>query len=107
MYAGRKVETAETVDLFRNIHHPYTEALLASIPHLDQDRDQELYSIPGIPPDLRDPPAGCRFAPRCAFATDRCRAQDPPLGGSDPKHPYACFYPRQSSALEASDWARS
>jgi oligopeptide/dipeptide ABC transporter ATP-binding protein len=103
MYAGRKVETAETVELFRKIRHPYTEALLASIPHLDQDRDQELYSIPGIPPDLRNPPVGCRFSPRCAFATDQCRAQDPPLGGDDPNHPYACFYPRDSSALEAGD----
>jgi oligopeptide/dipeptide ABC transporter ATP-binding protein len=100
MYAGRKVETANTVALFRNVRHPYTEALLASIPKLDQDKTQPLYSIPGIPPDLRRPPRACRFAPRCAFATLRCRTEDPPLGGEDPGHPYACFHPRHSSADE-------
>jgi peptide/nickel transport system ATP-binding protein len=100
MYAGLKVETAETVELFTNVHHPYTEALLASIPQLDQDRSQELYSIPGLPPDLRNPPRACRFAPRCAFATEECRTQEPPLGGPDPNHPYACFHPRDSSAKE-------
>ncbi|MBV9803865.1 MAG: dipeptide ABC transporter ATP-binding protein [Solirubrobacterales bacterium] len=98
MYAGRKVETAETVELFTHVRHPYTEALLASIPQLDQDSSQELYSIPGIPPDLRRPPVTCRFAPRCAFATEQCRREDPPLAGDDPKHPYACFHPRNSSA---------
>jgi peptide/nickel transport system ATP-binding protein len=100
MYAGRKVETAETVQLFKHVRHPYTEALLASIPQLDQDRSQELYSIPGIPPDLRRPPLGCRFAPRCAFATERCRREDPRLAGEDPGHPYACFHPRNSSASD-------
>ncbi len=100
MYAGRKLETAETVELFTKVRHPYTEALLASIPQLDQDKTHELYSIPGLPPDLRSPPLACRFAPRCAFATDRCRTEDPPLGGEDPRHPYACFYPRNSSVAE-------
>ncbi len=100
MYAGRKVEMAETVDLFKNVRHPYTEALLASIPQLDQDKTQELYSIPGIPPDLRRPPLACRFAPRCAFAAERCRTEDPPLTGDDPGHLYTCFFPRHSSASE-------
>ena len=50
------------MDLFKNVRHPYTEALLASIPQLDQDKTQELYSIPGLPPDLRRPPLACRFA---------------------------------------------
>jgi peptide/nickel transport system ATP-binding protein len=101
MYAGRKVETASTRELFANVRHPYTEALLASIPKLDQDKSQDLYSIPGLPPDLRFPPRACRFAPRCAFATERCRTEDPPLGGEDPSHPYACFHPRNSSAVES------
>jgi oligopeptide/dipeptide ABC transporter ATP-binding protein len=100
MYAGLKVETAETVDLFTNVRHPYTEALLASIPQLEQDRSQELYSIPGLPPDLRKPPRCCRFSPRCVFATEECRTQEPPLGGPDPKHPYACFHPRDSSVTD-------
>jgi oligopeptide/dipeptide ABC transporter ATP-binding protein len=100
MYAGLKVETAETVDLFTNVRHPYTEALLASIPQLEQDRGQELYSIPGIPPDLRNPPRCCRFSARCVFATEECRTQEPPLGGPDPNHPYACFHPRDSSVTD-------
>jgi peptide/nickel transport system ATP-binding protein len=103
MYAGRKVETAETLELFKNVRHPYTEALLASIPQLDQDRSQELYSIPGLPPDLRRPPLACRFAARCAFATQECRTHDPPLGGDDPNHPFACFHPRSSSVIDMSD----
>ena len=103
MYAGREVEMAETVELFHNLHHPYTEALLASIPQLDQDRSQRLYSIPGLPPDLTNPPKACRFAPRCAFATDICRTEDPPLGGPNPNHPYACFHPRRSSAADITD----
>ena len=57
--------------------------------------------FPGLPPDLRRPPRGCRFAPRCAFATERCRTEDPPLAGEDPDHPYACFHPRHSSAVES------
>jgi oligopeptide/dipeptide ABC transporter ATP-binding protein len=107
MYAGRKVETADTVHLFKHVRHPYTEALLASIPHLDQDRSQELYSIPGIPPDLRKPPVACRFAARCVFATERCRREDPPLAGEDPNHPYACFHPRNSSASDMGELGTS
>ena len=98
MYAGKIVESAATGELFGNVRHPYTEALLASIPQLDQDRSQKLYSIPGLPPDLTRPPAGCRFAPRCVFATDECVRSEPPLGGANPGHPFACFHPRQTSA---------
>jgi peptide/nickel transport system ATP-binding protein len=101
MYAGRTVETAETADLFATPHHPYTEGLLASIPRLDQDRKQALPTIPGLPPDLIDPPAGCRFAPRCRHATDECREQDPQLGGSEANHTYACFHPRNVGEDEA------
>jgi peptide/nickel transport system ATP-binding protein len=107
MYAGRKIETADTLDLFTNVRHPYTEALLASIPQLDQDKSQELYSIPGLPPDLRKPPLACRFAPRCAFATEQCRTEEPPLGGPDPDHPFACFHPRDSSVTDMGDLGAS
>ena len=107
MYAAQKVETAETAELFKNVRHPYTEALLASIPQLDQDKTQELYSIPGLPPDLRRPPLACRFSPRCAFATERCRTEDPPLGGEDATHPYACFHPRSSSAEDMGELGAS
>ncbi len=98
MYAGKIVESAATGELFGNVRHPYTEALLASIPQLDQDRSQKLYSIPGLPPDLTRPPIGCRFAQRCVFATDECVRSEPPLGGANPGHPFACFHPRQTSA---------
>jgi peptide/nickel transport system ATP-binding protein len=103
MYAGQKIETATTLDLFKNVRHPYTEALLASIPKLNQDKSQELYSIPGLPPDLRKPPPACRFAPRCAFATNECRREKPPLAGDDPAHTFACFHPRHSSAMEVTN----
>jgi oligopeptide/dipeptide ABC transporter ATP-binding protein len=93
MYAGKVVEQAETLDLFEGTRHPYTEALLASIPQVGQARHQPLYAIPGLPPDLADPPKGCRFAPRCSYATVRCSEEEPPLIGSVPEHPFACFHP--------------
>ncbi len=103
MYAGEKIETADTGKLFVSMRHPYTEALLASIPKPNQDRTQPLYSIPGLPPDLRRPPLACRFAPRCAFATKQCRTDPPRLEAvsGDSEHLYACFHPRDSSAEDS------
>ena len=92
MYAGRIVETAKTEDIFARMRHPYTQALLGSIPRLDQDNREALVSIRGLPPDLTNPPTGCRFAPRCPLATDQCRQQEPPLTG-DPGHLFACWHP--------------
>src|SRR5215471_11972675 len=93
MYAGRIVETAETDELFATMHHPYTQALLASIPRLSQDASQRLLNIPGLPPDLANPPGGCRFAARCSRATDKCRSDEPPLTGQTSEHLYACWHP--------------
>ena len=93
MYAGQVIESASTDRLFEDVHHPYTEALLASIPQLNQDKSQRLYAIPGLPPDLSRPLSACRFAPRCQYTTEICRAEEPPLGGEDAGHPYACFHP--------------
>ena len=93
MYAGRVVEQAETVEFFDHIRHPYAEALLASIPQPGQDSQRALYSIPGSPPDLSNPPATCRFAPRCRYATERCRTEDPRLEQDAAAHAYACFHP--------------
>jgi peptide/nickel transport system ATP-binding protein len=93
MYAGRIVETAETDNLFTHMHHPYTQALLASIPRLSQDAGQRLLNIPGLPPDLTNPPEGCRFAPRCSKATDKCRSEEPPLTGEAGDHLFACWHP--------------
>lgn len=92
MYAGRIVETATTYRLFTGMRHPYTQALLGSIPSLDQDREKALYTIPGLPPDLAPPPSGCRFAARCAYATDECREHEPPLDGAE-GHLFACWHP--------------
>jgi oligopeptide/dipeptide ABC transporter ATP-binding protein len=72
MYAGRIAELAETRTLFARPRHPYTTALLASLPGRHR-RGQPLHVIPGAPPDLMAPPPGCRFHPRCSFAIDRCR----------------------------------
>ena len=98
MYAGRIVEQAETGELFEHPHHPYTLALLNSIPRLDTEGHAPLANIPGLPPDLVDPPKGCRFHPRCEFAGDRCREGEPPplvsLDGSD--HLVACWQPRNA-----------
>jgi oligopeptide/dipeptide ABC transporter ATP-binding protein len=94
MYAGRIVEAAPTEVLFSSPRHPYTEALLGAIPRMTQDRDQDLYSIPGLPPDLSRPPAGCRFAERCRYATQECRDNDPELTEHEPRHQFACFHPR-------------
>jgi oligopeptide/dipeptide ABC transporter ATP-binding protein len=93
MYAGRIVESASTVELFTHMAHPYTQALLGSIPLLTQDRDQRLFSIPGIPPDLTAPPPGCRFAPRCSRATERCGTDEPALEAAGAGHYFACWHP--------------
>jgi peptide/nickel transport system ATP-binding protein len=93
MYAGRIVETAPTEALFRAMRHPYTQALFGSIPRLEQDNTKALVTIPGLPPDLTDPPPGCRFAPRCSYAGPECVAAEPPLVGEDPKHLFACWHP--------------
>jgi peptide/nickel transport system ATP-binding protein len=93
MYAGRLVEETDTVKLFDHMHHPYTQALLASIPRLSQDAKIPLASIPGLPPDLAHLPAGCRFAPRCSRSDSKCTEQEPPLVGAEPDHRFACWHP--------------
>jgi peptide/nickel transport system ATP-binding protein len=93
MYAGRVVETADAATLFDEMHHPYTQALLASIPQLNQDARKALHAIPGLPPDLAHPPEGCRFAARCTRATDKCRSEEPPLAGKTFDHKFSCWHP--------------
>ncbi len=92
MYAGKIVESAGTVNLFSQMRHPYSEALLDSIPKMDADASAPLYSIPGVPPDLSGEFAGCRFEPRCRNATERCRSEEPPLV-DEAGHAVACFNP--------------
>ena len=92
MYGGRVMEHAPTETLFSEMRHPYTEALLASIPRLDDPKHTRLTPIPGAPPDIVSPPPGCRFAPRCRYAQDQCTTDVPDLEhGGD--HRYACFFP--------------
>jgi peptide/nickel transport system ATP-binding protein len=93
MYAGRMVEVTRTQNLFAHMRHPYTRALLASIPRLSQDNTRRLLTIGGLPPDLSQPPAGCRFAPRCSRATDKCRTDEPPLTGETGEHLFSCWHP--------------
>ena len=110
MYAGKIVETTDTKTLFANPRHPYTEALFHALPDKAAETGERLYSIPGAPPDLIHPPTGCRFAPRCRYAADRCRAEEPNLLGETPDHRYACFFPvgqseRGTSTTEFADEA--
>jgi peptide/nickel transport system ATP-binding protein len=93
MYAGKIVEATGTATLFANPRHPYTEALLHALPEHAVENRARLDSIPGAPPDLIHPPRGCRFAPRCRYAQDRCRAEEPRLVGETLSHSYACFFP--------------
>jgi peptide/nickel transport system ATP-binding protein len=95
MYGGKLVEKAPTKRLFAAMKMPYTEGLLASIPKMEEPSHSRLNVIPGRPPDLVSPPRGCRFAPRCAFASERCQEEEPPLTitPDDPRHTFACWYP--------------
>ena len=77
MYAGRVAEEGPVSEVFTRPRHPYTRKLLAAFPNIHADR-RTLEVIPGSPPDLREPPPGCRFAPRCAFAMDVCSVEVPP-----------------------------
>jgi peptide/nickel transport system ATP-binding protein len=94
MYAGRFVETAPTRQLFAEMRHPYTEALLLSIPRSRARSHTRLQAIPGRPPDLVGERTGCAFAPRCRYAQPRCVEEDPPLDGPPGSpHRWACFFP--------------
>ena len=79
MYAGKVVERTKTETLFTRMRHPYSDALLASVPKIGPNQSDRLVSIPGLPPDLSMVHTNCRFNPRCTYATDRCRDEEPPL----------------------------
>ena len=94
MYAGRIVETAPTKTLFTEPKHRYTSSLMAALPERALAAGTKLFSIPGAPPSLTNLPKGCRFAARCLWATDECRADYPSLSG-DENHTFSCFHPVQ------------
>jgi len=94
MYAGMVVEQAPTESLFEEMRHPYSEALLRSLPRTSQASHTRLAAITGRPPDLIDPPSGCAFSPRCPYVQPRCREEVPPLSAvDDPDHRFACWTP--------------
>lgn len=101
MYAGKIVEKAPTKVLFSNLHHPYTEALLSSIPKIADPSHTRLKTIGGRPPNLITPPPGCKFSPRCPYATDKCRVEEPPLSDPDSDgHQFSCWFPIELSAKQ-------
>jgi oligopeptide/dipeptide ABC transporter ATP-binding protein len=91
MYAGKIVERGTAREIYANPRHPYTLGLLRSVPRLDEPRRAKLQPIPGQPPDLSRLPAGCSFAPRCAYAIDRCRVEEPGLDPVAADHLSACW----------------
>ena len=94
MYAGQIVEKAPTRTLFTSLRMPYTEALLKSIPKLEDPSHTRLQIIGGRPPDLISPPPGCRFAPRCPYAQAKCHTEPPPLVEAEtPGHLFRCWFP--------------
>ncbi|MBJ7379720.1 MAG: ABC transporter ATP-binding protein [Polynucleobacter sp.] len=93
MYAGRKVEEANVFDLFEKPLHPYTLGLLNSMPRLTDSQSKRLTEIPGMVPSLRNEMIGCAFAPRCSYATERCRVEAPILEDHGNQHGVACWNP--------------
>ena len=95
MYCGQVVETAPVNNIFMDntCIHPYTEGLLTSIPRLNTERSQKLDVIPGSVPHPLALPKGCKFAPRCKYATEKCRNEEPELKEVGPNHCIRCFYP--------------
>ena len=102
MYAGKVVEEGTVDSIFNRPHHPYTWGLLGSLPRLEADVER-LAQIPGQPPSLLNPPAGCRFHPRCAYVMDVCKTTVPELAavGDDPGHLQACHLDEETKDREA------
>ncbi len=100
MYAGRVVEELDVDTLVAGPAHPYTAALVASVPTMDSDRGRPLASIPGRAPSPFDDSPGCPFAPRCPRASARCREEMPPLEPRSPTHRAACWHPLEGDVLE-------
>jgi|TARA_R100001129_G_scaffold144789_1_gene105915 oligopeptide/dipeptide ABC transporter ATP-binding protein len=98
MYAGRIVETGNASDIYHRPRHPYTLALLKSVPRMDRPRQAKLDPVDGQPPDLTRLDGGCSFRPRCKFAIDKCKESYPPLEEMGDQHYSACFRSKESLA---------
>ena len=99
MYAARLAEQGTAADVFSKPLHPYTSGLLRSVPRLDKPRGLKLETIDGLPPNLLDPPLGCRFAPRCPAKQDACVAAPPPLVEAEPHHYSACVRAKEMAQV--------
>jgi oligopeptide/dipeptide ABC transporter ATP-binding protein len=91
MYAGHVMEIADVEPIFDNPLHPYTKGLLQSIPNIQLDDTEELYKMPGEPPNLTHPPTGCRFHPRCPYMMPVCVDHEPPLAEVNPGRHVKCW----------------
>jgi oligopeptide/dipeptide ABC transporter ATP-binding protein len=91
MYAGRIVEEGPTRQIFKNPQHPYTWSLLRSLPRVDERGHEKLLSIQGLPPDMSNPPPGCKFHPRCRFRIDKCFTDEPTLEDVGEAHQARCW----------------
>jgi oligopeptide transport system ATP-binding protein len=100
MYAGELVESGSVEDIFYRPQHPYTRGLLASVPRLDRESDDELQVIPGNPPNLLDLPPGCRFRERCSQAMEEC-LERPPLWVADDGRLSRCFLPMEGGRISS------
>jgi oligopeptide transport system ATP-binding protein len=99
MYAGFIVEDAMVNELYENPLHPYTAALLRSLPRMDGSPGEKLENIEGVPPDLVNFPKGCPFAPRCKYVMDKCLEENPPLEEILPQHSAACWVSMETGTL--------
>lgn len=90
MYAGKVVEYGDVISIFKEPLHPYTQGLIGAFPNINEKQRIKMKSIPGTPPDLLHPPTGCRFHPRCQFAMDICKKEDPELVSVGKLHSVAC-----------------
>jgi len=96
MYAGKVAEYGDIVEIFENPLHPYTQALIAAFPNIRSPK-RRLFSLAGTPPDLLDPPRGCRFHPRCRYAMTVCKEKEPLcLEAKSKQHHVACYLVHKS-----------
>ena len=106
MYAGRIVEEGPVDQIFKSPQHPYTWSLLRSVPRVDEARKDRLVSIRGLPPDLTNPPPGCKFHPRCPFVVEKCKVDEPELEEVAPAQVARCWVMMRNVKEEAIDVAK-
>lgn len=106
MYAGKIVEISDVMTMYRKPTHPYAFALIKSVPDIESAKTKKLYSIPGNPPNLINPPKGCRFHPRCPFAKPICREKEPPLKEIEKGRFVACHFAEELASMEIDEMGK-